>query len=241
MSIRDPDLFASLIRKISDSIFELIKKLNLDPNKITGYSFIIFVPLIFMSLLNNGMIYNTISFVLLSIYTIIDMLDGNFARNQNKESEYGKEIDANLDYLYLLIVMVALSINSFYFFESKIIVFMCFISIIFQSINSYFGLSFKYKYSVNEYSGKKNIKKEKLSFSQQVLLNIVSPNRLPYSSFFTLRYYLFLGIIFNLKPFILIPFALFSFIRSIILFFVYHWLLKKDNANSELYKAFIDD
>ena len=115
MSIRDPDLFASLIRKISDSIFELIKKLNLDPNKITGYSFIIFVPLIFMSLLNNGIIYNTISFVLLSIYTIIDMLDGNFARNQNKESEYGKEIDANLDYLYLLIVMVALSINSFYF------------------------------------------------------------------------------------------------------------------------------
>ena len=82
MNKKDPDFLAFIIREISNYIFKLIKGFNIDPNKLTIFSFVIFVPLIFYSLIFNGVNMSILSFILLSGYTIVDMLDGNFARNQ---------------------------------------------------------------------------------------------------------------------------------------------------------------
>ncbi len=241
MSKKDPDFFAFVIRKISNFVFLIVGKLKIDPNKLTIFSFIIFVPIIFYTLLNNGLKMSILSFIFLTIYTIIDMLDGNFARSQAKTSKLGEEIDANLDYVYLLLVILALAINAHNNLNNNFLVIISFSSILIQSINSYIGISFKHKYSVNEYTGKNNSNLKNLSFLQKFIVNIISPHKLPFSLFFTFRYYLLIAVILDLKSYILIPFAFFAIVRTIILFVIYHWLLVDKNVDSSLSKYFNND
>lgn len=91
-------------RKSGIFIAHLIKKININPNLISFFSFFIAVIAVFFFL----KYHYVIGFIFLNLSIIFDYVDGSYARLKNKTSKTGEFIDNNLDALVDFIVISSL-------------------------------------------------------------------------------------------------------------------------------------
>ncbi len=126
----------NILRKLSVKILvPILRKINITANEITLYSFLIFgLSSIFCFSLGN----DYLGLFLAIIMAALDYCDGTIARERNECSHLGEYLDTSLDWLYLMLIIGALSYNH----DSMIIGYIILITLTFSNWVQYNGKTY---------------------------------------------------------------------------------------------------
>ncbi len=227
----------NFIDKVTLPIAEfIVKYTTLTANQVSLLSFLLFVLPAIVLFSFGRYIYNLLALLLCFGYMFFDFVDGKVARLTSSESELGKWLEDGLDWLCTNLIPVALIIgivqnaNSLF----KVIVGIIFITLL--NINTYISSIFEKRF--NFYSDKKavkewysNIVREKgASIFEIFIKNMLDPHGFLFYFFFSIRYILGLGIIFN-RPFWAIFLLTITFLVKISL--MYYLLIAYMHSKNE--------
>ena len=223
---RDKDSIVAILRYIANFIVKLLAKTGITPNQITILNFLIFTPLIVYYLIRGTYIDNLIALFFIFLRTIFDLVDGSLAKIKSLQSKFGACIDGNLDMIlqYLIFCAVIIGVvNSTgdwqWLLPGLVLLFG-------QSMANVIGLRYELTFGLDSYMGSEEFNNKfsnlkKISLLDSFLKNIIVPSKSIYILFFTCRYLLTLGILFNRLDIFLIVFAITINIRWLAMYFLY--------------------
>ena len=104
------NIFEALYGRISNPISQLIVKTSLTPNQITTISGILGIVGAYL-LIHESRINLIYAAVLIQLFTILDLVDGDIARMKGMQSHFGKWLDIFFDKLNDLLIILGLSVG----------------------------------------------------------------------------------------------------------------------------------
>jgi len=163
--------------------------------------------------------------VLLSAF--VDFADGVVWRAKNLSTPLGAWLDPALDSVSQLLILFGICVGvvrltSGSLFWSGV----CLLALFALSANDLITQHFNRAFGFDSYLGlpefsQRVFRSKKIHFIDICLYNVIAPSNPFFIFLFTLRYFVILGIVFNLLSFSILFFAIFSLLRAIIMYFVY--------------------
>lgn len=234
--IKDPNVIP--IRLIANQIVRILMKTKITPNQVTVWKFILLLPLIAYFFLRGGYIDNIIALFLLVVSTIFDLVDGSLARMKSMTSKLGGWLDGILDLILSNIVLGAVTLGVMRITGNPHWALAGLACLFGQDLAnvmmSYFEKKFDFSCEMGSEEFDQKFKKiGKISLWDSFLKNIITPTRLTYIFFFTMRYLLLLGVFFYRLDIFLIAFAIAINIRWSAMFYLYVKYL--EDSKNKLY------
>lgn len=223
---KDNDPSTILMRWMVNPFTKLLAKTDITPNQITVLNFIILVPLIVYFFIQGGYLDNFIALFLMGVYSMFDLIDGKLARIKSMQSKFGHWLDGGLDRIFQFLILCVITLvivrnmGSWQWLLPGL-------GVLFgQNIANFIGSRYENDFGFDVYSGSEEFNRKfsglkKISFLDSFLKNIIVPSNLFYIFFFTARYLLLLGILFNRLDIFLIAFAITINIRWLTMYFLY--------------------
>jgi len=235
---KDNDPSVALMRKVANFIAKILKNTRITPNAITVLNFLIFTPLIIYFLIRGTHIGILIALFLIFVRAIFDLVDGSLAKMKSLQSKFGAWLDSSLDEVFQNLIFLAVIIgvvnstgNWQWFLPGLVVLFG-------QNMANSICARYSHVFGFDDYSGSekfnnKFLELNKISRLDSFLKNIIVPVNPFYIFFFTCRYLLVLGILFNRLDIFLIAFAITINVRWLVMYFLYLRYLY--NTKSKLY------
>lgn len=219
----DTDAILLIMKKLSDVLVHYLRNTSITPNQITSSNFLIFGPLICYFFIQGGMRNNIIAFVFLVIHSFFDLVDGELARQKNMRSDLGAWLEDSLDNLLQTIVIFSIALNILTNYESSW-KYLAILAILGQSLANIYGLRLTNLFKIDPLTGNEELhkyfEKKNGSMIDDFLRNMLVPTQFAYILIFTLRFYVVIGIMFNILPHLFIVFGVFITIRSIMIYMI---------------------
>lgn len=245
---KDADFSVVLMRRVATFVAQSLVKTSITPNQVTILTFVIFVPLIFYSLIQGTYINNLIALFLIFGYSFFDLVDGLLARMKSLESKLGRWLDGSLGTIYQNLLFCSITIGVYAKTENWLW-FLPGIFVLFgQSIANYLGFRYEREFGFDDYLGSKELNQKfadlkRVSLLDSFLKNIIVPSNIIYISLFCCRYLLVLGILFNRLDIFLLVFGITINVRWLSMYFLYSYYLSDKKSQlftvkflAELYK-----
>jgi len=234
--IKDPNVIP--IRLISDQIAKLLAKTKITPNEVTVWKFVLLLPLIAYFFIRSGYFDNWAALLLLVISTIFDLVDGSLARIKAMSSRLGGWLDGILDLILSNIVLGAITIGIIRVTDNPFWAIAGLTCLFGQDLANVMMSYFEREFGFNCEMGSENFdqkfkKLKKVPWLDSLLKNIIVPTTLTSIFFFTMRYWLLLGVASYHLDLFLVVFAIMINIRALGMFFLYVQYLKE--GKSRLY------
>ena len=141
-SFKDESLMVYFFSLVSYLVTPLFLVLNITPNSITFFNFIIAITSVSLIILSTP-IFFAFGIVLYFIFRVLDFCDGNVARVTNQASFYGRFLDSTLDIFYESFLILSIGFYCFKYHNLEEIFFLA----IFSSILSIYSTCIQDKYS----------------------------------------------------------------------------------------------
>lgn len=220
--IFDPTLV--LLRLVSNRIVKFLARTSVTSVQVTILNFLLFVPPMVFLLVRGTHTDLLIVLVLLVLYSLFDLVDGELARQTNTSSPLGKWLDPSIDTVLHILVMFSISFHVIFVsnFPYKALVFLPLFG---QMIAHIFGLQMAQEFKLDPFSGNKNLEalfksRKKISFVDLFLRNMLVPTNIFFMLFFTFRAYFLAGALFNILPWTFIIFGFFIMLRAFCLYMI---------------------
>lgn len=235
--------------KITYKIFTpIFYKLPITPNQITTLNFFI-NNLASVVLFSIGKYWaNLVALAIIIWSEIWDWMDGAVARERKQSSKAGAFLDPAFDYLWQKLLMAGIAIGVYQKFGSFFWLIIGFLSILLLVFNDYFSdifgkdFGFRFRGDYDEFIKKIDANK-KISYFEKFICEILTFRNFIYIFFFTIRYPLFIAILFNKLEYFLLLVIFTCFIRCFSLFYVYFLFLQaqeQGKTRSVLLQALIE-
>lgn len=238
---KSADFIYLFSEKISHKFFlEIFCRLPLSPNQITLINFFFnnLAAVFFFSLGKTWA--NWVALFFLASSAIWDWMDGEKARKKKIVSKQGIYLDAALDFVWQKLLIAGISVGV-YLSSGKnflwlVVGSLALVSLVFVNYLSWvfeteFGFGFRGDY---EEFFKRIDSAQKKSFFDKFSLEILTFRKFIFIFFFTIRYPLLLGAIFNRLNLFLIFLIITSLVRGIWLFYLYFIFLESRDKRSEM-------
>lgn len=215
----DTDTVLLFLKQFSDKLIPLLAKTSITPNQVSSINFLIFSPLSAYFFFKGGLINNFLALGALFVHSFFDLIDGELARQTKQLTRVGGWLEEGFDNLLQFIIIISLSLHVLTNF-SGIWMLLGILPIIGQSLANSYGLRLFYQFSIDPLTGNEafnSILKKRLTFSDRFLFNMVVPSETPFIMLFTLRYYIFAGVITNKMPLFFLIFGFMITLRAIML------------------------
>lgn len=223
----------TLVHNLSEELAEkTLLKTDLTPNQLTISSFFFMVAAAFCFAWGNYRFnFLALFFILVSVF--LDFSDGLVYRRKNLGTPLGAWLDPTLDTISQLLILFAINLGilrihcgSFFWTSISLL------SLFTLACNNLIGSNFNKTFGFDSYVGsaefsakfKRGRKKTKLDL---LFANIIMPSRFFFIFIFTLRYFIIIGVIFNIMPWAILFFSLFNLFKLTSMFLLYAYSLKK--------------
>jgi len=198
----DFDFVVLMLRKTSVYFACFLNKLKVTPNQVTIFRFFIFGIGAAYCFYKGTYLFNIVGLILLFLNFYLDLVDGDLARNYDKKSKLGKFLEDLLDPLLLIIIILSLVFNLFV--NNNVYKYFGLLCLFGQIFSLKMSLYFQYNFNINCVEGnnllESNLKGKKLSLFEFFVRELITPKNFFISLFSNFRYYLVVGVLFNLMP-----------------------------------------
>lgn len=223
-----------LARRLSVIIAHYCDRLCIFPNQITLFRIFILGSFSIFLLYSQSYIFNLAGLFVLLVSHFLDDVDGDLARNHNKKSELGKFLDGNLDAVLLNVIILTFVLKIFFEWDSHIFVLWGFLALFGVIMSTKMTAMFQATFEIDCVEGNEKIEKwlKTTAFDtwSTFLYGLLTPKTFLLWLFSNFRYYLLIGVVFQIMPLCMWLYALAINMRWIILFlslaFFYKWLGK---------------
>lgn len=218
----DTDITLVFMKRFSDKIVQLLVKTPITPVQISVISFLVTAPLVTYLFIIGSWTANIIALTILIIHSFLDLMDGELARQKKMSSRLGIWLEVSLDPLMQTIVILSISLNILLNVQSNF-KYLIFLVLFGQAFANILGTMLQTKFKIDPLTGNRifnNAVGESRHSFDFVLKNIVVPSHPVFVLFFTLRFFVIIGIIINRLPLTFILFGFFIVIRAFVLFTV---------------------
>jgi len=230
----DADFIYKIAERYSYRIFgPIFSRLPFSSNQVTLLNFLTnnFAAVYFFTLGTHVGYLLGIFFCLTS--AVFDWMDGFVARAKATKSKAGYWLDPALDYIWQHSLAAALVIGVYISKNQNIIwLYLGMLMLVSLIAANYIGTTFKDKFDF-KFRSSLTLFKEKIINSKSstiidtLFLEIQAPTNFLTLSFFTIRYPLMLGAIFNRMDIIIILILISSTIKTLVLFYVHYLYLDR--------------
>lgn len=223
---KDSDPTVVLLRYAAGFVAQLLAKTKITPNQITVLNFVIFTPLILYFFIKGTYLDNLIALFFIFVQMIFDLCDGLLARMKSLGSEFGAFLDSSLDGVLQGLIFISVIIGTIRITGDWQWLIPGLIVLFGQSMANCMGLRYEKEFDFDAYCGSQEFSQmfspaKKISWLDFFLKNIIVPSKHIFILFFTCRYLLVLGIIFNRLDLFLIIFGITINIRWLSMYFMY--------------------
>lgn len=214
----DSDLMTRRLRYLSLNVAKICNKLRISPNFLTITRFFILGCGAAILLFLGGYFYNLLALIFLLTNFFFDLVDGDLARNFGKKTKLGSFLDEYLDTIVINLVLLGITMNLFS--SDNPLKYLSLIAISGQALSAKVADIYKEKFGIScvTLHPKFAIQRKKIDKTSVVLIELLSPRHIYFSIFSTVRYYLILGILFNILPLTISVYAIAINLRWITLF-----------------------
>jgi phosphatidylglycerophosphate synthase len=102
---RDVNYFwEKTLAKISSPLVIWLVNTPITPNMVTVFNMVINIPFILFLCVTRHFYMLAVA---IQLYALLDIVDGSLARNKNMKSELGRKLDIITDYIYYIVVNIA--------------------------------------------------------------------------------------------------------------------------------------
>lgn len=162
---------------------------------------------------------------------ILDYLDGDLARINKQSNKLGIWLDSGFDVIVQNAVMGAIGIGCYKMGMPLIWIVMFMIG---NAANNFVSFNYNLKFGFDSDKGNEIFRKlmdRKCHPFNQIIKNIIDPTSNYLSlSFYTYRYWIAVGIVFNIIPFCFMAMTLISNFKWIVMFIIYSFYLKGEDT-----------
>ena len=219
---KDLDPVVRSLRRFSVIVADTAFKLHLRPNQITLFRFFVFGGAAAAFLFFGGYTNNVIALVFVALGFFFDLVDGDLARRHNMKSNYGAQLEANLDSILLSILILSIATNAV--MSHSNLAFVGIIVFFSQIFSMHFSDLLKSKFDIDCVESNPRIEKlrkdNQVSFKNRFIIELMAPKNFAYSLFSNFRYYLVVGIFTNHLHQALLMYSVMLTLRWIILLLV---------------------
>lgn len=225
-----------IMRKLSIIIADILNKINVHPNVVSVLRFVFFAIPAFVCFYFGGYIFNLIGLGLLIVNFFFDLVDGDLARLSKKMSKLGVFLEDTIDPVVLNSILFAIGLNligegnMFYI----IWVLVCFYGQVF-STRSTLIIAARYDIDCIKSSPEleEKIKNAKLSLIERFVLQLMTPRNTFFTLFSQFKYFLIIGVIFDIIPIVFIIYTVLINFRWLSLQFFLFYLYSKDKHRKD--------
>ncbi|MFZ2602711.1 MAG: CDP-alcohol phosphatidyltransferase family protein [Candidatus Omnitrophota bacterium] len=216
------DITHKLYFKFSPRLIDFLAEKNITANQLSIFN--IFLMLFgICGLLSMGNYWiNWLALCLIAVSVIIDYADGDLARKTNTLSKAGLWLDSYSDIIMQNSIMGAIALGNFKYGIPLFYIILFFIS---NSTLNLVSLKFNDTFGFDSYKGNGLFRKymdEKSNTINIFFKGLIDPTSNKTSLFFyTVRYWIILGIIFNKLNWIFIIITLLACFRAVIMYTIY--------------------
>ncbi len=218
--INDPTLV--VMKKVSNIVVGWIVKTPITANQITISNFFVFIPLSSYFFFRGDYISNLIALGLLVANSFFDLIDGEVARRKEQTSKLGHWLDTSLDFVLQTMIMYAIAAHIFVNVDDFWKYF-ALLPLFGQGLANGLGLRLTYEYHIDPFSGNTRLDElfeQKRSFLDHFMKNMLIPSHVVFLALFTLRTYIFIGVVTNTLPLLFVAFGVPILIRSISMYII---------------------
>lgn len=211
--------------------------LKITPNQLTFFNFLIFIPLASFSFAQGNYRGNLSGILFALIYSYFDHVDGLLARATGKTSKFGAWFDQRLDIFSSGIILAGITYGVYQQDVNNL-----WLAVGVLALLSQIGiLSIVFEYERYLYHRPEVLQslliEKKISFAERVIVEFIFLRSLPFLFFGTLRYFLFLMVIFNQLKYFLLLWAVFNNLRWIMMLVVYSLALNNQSSKSQIIRV----
>lgn len=237
MSRRSKDKISSISHSFGEFVAnKIFLKTSLSPNVISFLSlgFTLIAAILFAL---GKWEFNLLAVLAIYIGMLFDYADGIVARAKGLSGRFGVWLDPFLDQLGQQLVFFGICIGLIRGnMESLLIIFICFLGFWSLVVGNIIGLEYNKIFLFDSYTGHSGFsdkfkKLRKKTFFEKIFFNVITPHSFLYFVFFTMRYFLILGIVLNNMLIFISLFALFNSLKSGIMIFLYAQFLLGNKGN----------
>ena len=232
---RTNDFMIAVFRIVADPFVTVLSKSTITPNQITFLNFIIFTPILAYLFFLGGFWNNMLALFIIVINTFFDVLDGGVARKKNMQSKLGEWMENGFDPLTQMIILFSITLHILIQYSGENWKYLALLPLLGQSMANMLGQKLNSEFGLDFAAGNEQLYKlftYRKSFADNFLKNMLIPSNLIYSVFFTAKYYLLIGIFFNILHVTYIIFGFFILLRLLFLYLIfslYYSNLKLEN------------
>ncbi|MDP2947697.1 MAG: CDP-alcohol phosphatidyltransferase family protein [Nanoarchaeota archaeon] len=213
------DMVTRFLRRSSVITAYMLNKLSVSPNCVTIGRFVLLGLPAFYCFYLGTYFWNIFGLCLLILESYFDLVDGDLARQANKESKLGVFLENQVDSLALNILILAITLN-FYMIDSLYVlagIFCLFGQIFSGSITRLL----KDKFNLDCVEGNPILEtvliKNNYNVWEKFIVELITPKNFFMSLFSTFRYFLILGVFLNILPIMVLLYTIAINLRWIFL------------------------
>lgn len=217
-------------KKVSDPVVRFCVKWEISADAITflNHYLTIFFGCFFFS--RGEYVFGLLGLGVCVVNGFLDYLDGDIARATGNMGSFGDWIDTKADVIIQNIVMGAIGIGCFKMGMPLLWIILFYIG---NSGNNLVGFSYNSKFGFSSGSGNELFREymdAKRTPINIIFKNIIDPTASIYGlALITVRYWIALGIIFNIMPYCFVAITIIGNIRWFVMFILYGMYLKECN------------
>ena len=228
-------LYGLSCRKLADIGVGFMKSSKITPNQITVVRSLIFLPVIFYLFLQGTFIGNLAGIFCALVNSVFDHLDGNLARMKSLTSRLGAWLDSTLDGLLLYVTLIGIILGSYRATQDEVLliagIFVLFSHGFLKSLSNQFEKNLEDNI-FTDFQLKKVIYNDKKStLLDKIYLNILGFHSAWSYFFFTIRYPILVGAIFNVMTYVVFYWVIAINFRLVFLCLIYARVLEKKQSN----------
>ncbi len=211
-----------LARRFSVIIAHYCDRLCIFPNQITLFRVFILGSLSIFLFYSQSYVFNIIGLFVLLLSHFLDDVDGDLARNHDKKSELGKFLDGNLDAVLLNVIILTFVLKIFFEWDSDILVLWGFFALFGVIMSTKMTAMFQASFDIDCVEGNEKIEQhlgtQPFDRMSTFIYGLLTPKTFLLWLFSNFRYYLLVGVVFQIMPLCIGLYALAINMRWILLF-----------------------
>ncbi len=227
-----PDFICNFIYNLSIKGFlNLFDKLGVTPNQISLINFFVNNLLAVFFFSRGTYLGNLLGLFFCGLSAIFDYIDGAIAQTKQMQTKLGGWLDPMLDFVWQNMLICAIIYGVIL---TKGVTFWLpvgLLTIVGVVISNRMGYQFIKSFGLDAfYKGApdfvKFLEANKLHLIEIIVINIIIPTKFIFILFFTLRYLIVLGAVFNIMPLALFLIMIFSLIKAVVSVTIYAFFLR---------------
>lgn len=216
--ITDPTLL--LLKIFASPVIKFLMNTTITANQVTIANFLFCIPAATYLFFLGGFANNIGGLLLIVLYSFFDLVDGELARQKNMQSALGHWLDVSLDTILQSLIMFAIAANII-MGGGESWRMLALVPLFGQGIANVLGMRLTLDFGVDPFAGHRKLDilfNRKRSAIDSFLRNMLIPTNKVYLYVFTLRLYMFVGILLDMLPMTFVIFGIPILIRSFCLY-----------------------